>query len=192
MRSLMKLPDNLPVPVDDGSCDHLQGANIPSIEMQTTQGRFVNLKDITQVSTVIFFYPRTGEPNKPVPPDWDLIPGARGCTPQSCGFRDLYQEFKSMGFQIFGASTQETSYQQEFISRSHIPFEILSDKDYQLTEALHLPTFTYGGIRLLKRMAWILKNGKIVKVFYPIFPPNTCAETVLNWILKNDPPRPRF
>jgi peroxiredoxin len=186
VRDLLKLPENLPAPVDDGACDHLEGMDVPSITLQTTQGRLLNLKEVAQKPAVIFFYPRTGEPSKPVPPDWDLIPGARGCTPQSCGFRDLYSEFKNKGFQVFGASTQETLYQQEFVSRNHIPFEIISDKDYQLTDALRLPTFTYNGTRLIKRMAWLLKGGKIIKVFYPVFPPDKCAETVLNWVSENE------
>ncbi|MGE0634435.1 MAG: peroxiredoxin, partial [Pseudobdellovibrionaceae bacterium] len=127
-------------------------------------------------------YPRTGEPSKPAPPDWDLIPGARGCTPQSCGFRDLYREFQSLGFQVFGLSSQDTDYQKEFVNRNHIPFEILSDAEFALTDSLRLPTFVYNGMRLIKRMAWVIEDGKITKVFYPVFPPTENAATVLAWL----------
>jgi peroxiredoxin len=181
MRDLSKIPEGLPVPTDDGACDHLKGVLLPGVTLQTTSGRTVNLRDV-RGRTVFFFYPRTGEPSKPAPPDWDLIPGARGCTPQSCGFRDLYQEFRILGFEIYGVSSQDSSYQKEFVIRNHIPFEILSDSEFRLTDSLRVPTFQYNGMRLIKRMAWITEEGSISKVFYPVFPPNENATQVLKWL----------
>lgn len=182
VRDLNQLPADLPVPQDDGACDHLSQTKIPKVVLYSTGNHQVDLQKQAQKPTVLFFYPRTGEPGKPAPVDWDLIPGARGCTPQSCGFRDLYSEFKAAGYEVFGLSSQDTTYQKEFVQRNHIPFQILSDMDFKLTDALKLPTFQYGGQRLIKRMALILNEGKIIKVFYPVFPPNKNAETVLNWI----------
>lgn len=181
-RDLNKLPVDLPVPQDDGACDHLSQFKITKIILHSTNDRDVDLQKQAQKPTVLFFYPRTGEPHRPAPPDWDLIPGARGCTPQSCGFRDLHSEFRAIGYEVFGVSSQDTGYQKEFVSRNHIPYEILSDADFKLTDTLKLPTFQYNGMRLIKRMALVLNEGKIVKAFYPIFPPNKNAETVLSWI----------
>ena len=183
-RDLNTLPPDLPVPQDDGACDHLTQVSIPNLKLRSTTDRVVNLSSQSKSPTILFFYPRTGEPGKPAPENWDLIPGARGCTPQSCSFRDLYTEFKSDGYEVFGVSTQSTEYQKEFVLRNHIPFEMLSDADFKLTEALKLPTFTYYEMRLIKRMALVLRDGKIAKVFYPVFPPNKNAEIVLNWIRK--------
>ncbi len=182
MRDLLNLPKDLPVPQDDGACSHLVGISVPAIQLHSTADRLVDLSAEAQTPTILFFYPRTGEPSKPAPPDWDMIPGARGCTPQSCGFRDIYSEFKKNGFKVYGASSQTTMYQKEFVSRNHIPFEILSDVELQLTDAIKLPTFTYDGMKLIKRLALVLNNGRIEKVFYPVFPPDKNAETVLNWI----------
>ncbi len=181
MRDLNEIPEGLPIPTDDGACDHLKDASLPELILRTTSDRLIDLSQL-QIPTLIFFYPRTGEPSKPAPADWDLIPGARGCTPQSCGFRDLYSEFKSLGFQVFGASSQSTDYQKEFVSRNHIPFEIISDEKFELTNKLNLPTFTYNGTKLIKRMAWVVNEGKINKVFYPVFPPNENASRVLEYL----------
>lgn len=182
MSDLLNLPKKLPVPQDDGACAHLEGLTVPAVTLQSTDGRIVDLAAESQKPTIIFFYPRTGEPSKPAPADWDLIPGARGCTPQSCGFRDIYSDFQKHSFNVFGASSQTTDYQKEFVIRNHIPFEILSDVEFKLTDALNLPTFRYGEMRLIKRLALVLDNGRIKKVFYPVFPPNKNAETVLGWI----------
>jgi peroxiredoxin len=179
--NLGNLPASLPVPVDDGACDHLPGRVLPPISLQTTAGRLVNLAELT-APTVIFFYPRNAQPHETIPEEWNLIPGARGCTPHSCGFRDLHQEFKALGFQVFGASTQDTDYQKELVNRVHLPFEILSDAHFELVNALQLPTFEYHGLRLIKRMAWVVEGGKIIKVFYPVFPPDKNADEVLNWL----------
>ncbi len=184
-RDLMNLPSNLPIPEDDGACDHLSGMRVPSIQLLSTAERMVDLALESKKPTVVFIYPRTGEPNKPAPSDWDLIPGARGCTPQSCGFRDLHKEFEREGFNVYGLSSQDSDYQKEFARRNHIPFEILSDKDFKFTDALNLPTFKYNSVRLIKRMAFILQDGKFKKVFYPVFPPNENAEAVLQWVRGN-------
>ena len=178
------LPANLPVPEDDGACDHIAGTPLPDISLLSTANRVVRLSGIAQRLTILFFYPRTGRPGEPIPVGWDEIPGARGCTPQSCGFRDVYNEFKSLGAEVFGVSTQTTEYQQELVERIHLPYEILSDSEFELTEALKLPTFQFNGMRLLKRTAWVTERGKILKVFYPVFPPNENANQVLSWLTK--------
>jgi peroxiredoxin len=185
MKDLYSLPKDLPVPQDDGACAHLLNFEIPSIVLESTEHRLLDLNHLTAKPTVFFFYPRTGEAHRPTPEGWDLIPGARGCTPQSCGYRDLYQSFLDLGYQIFGVSTQATDYQKEFVARNHIPFEILSDKDFILTKALNLPTFNFNEMLLLKRMAWIVEHGKIIQVFYPVFPPNENATVVLEWLKAN-------
>lgn len=176
------LPDDLPVPQDDGACDHLEGQALPNIELRSTANRTVNLARLTQSPTVLFFYPRTGRPDEPAPIGWDEIPGARGCTPQSCGYRDQFAEFRALGFQVFGVSTQTTDFQQELVDRIKLPFEVLSDGEFALTNGMKLPTFEFSGMRLLKRMAWVCEQGKIVKVFYPVFPPQENATQVLGWL----------
>jgi peroxiredoxin len=181
------LPPGLPVPVDDGACDHLPGVALPPITLASTSGRAVRLDVVAAGRAVLFFYPRTGEAGKSAGPEWDAIPGARGCTPQSCAFRDLHAEFRARGVQVFGVSTQVTAYQREFVERNHVPFELLSDADLALTRALRLPTFEYpvasgGGSTLLKRMAWYVERGRIEKVWYPVFPPDRNAATVLEWL----------
>ena len=149
--------------------------------------RLFNLKEEFQNPTVLFMYPRAGSPLAPNTNSelWDTIPGARGCTPQSCGFRDLVHEFKKIGFKIYGLSIQSPTIQKEFVERNHIPFPILSDFQYTLTNLLKLPTFEFEGERLIKRMALVIDGGKIQKVFYPVFPPDKNADEVLNWLLNN-------
>ncbi len=185
MDKSFELPPNLPIPEDDGSCAHLEGTSMPSLVLHTTDEREVNFSELAKTPTVIFIYPRTGIPTERASDDWDLIPGARGCTPQSCGFRDLYNDFKQLGYNVFGLSCQTTEYQQEFVERNHIPFEIISDEDFAFTDQLELPTFEYHGMKLIKRMAMVLDQGLIEKVFYPVFPPDKNAEVVLDWIKKN-------
>ena len=186
-RDLHQLPPNLPPPADDGAADHLPGSPVPSVRLLSTSGRWVDLVEIADRPTVFFCYPRTGEPGRAAGPEWDAIPGARGCTPQSCGFRDLHREFVTLGVAVFGVSTQETVYQQEFVERNHVPFEILSDRDLALTRALRLPTFEYAATRggpptLIKRMAWYVERGRIERIWYLVFPPDRSAETVLGWL----------
>jgi peroxiredoxin len=181
------LPPNLPAPADDGAGDHLPGSPVPSIRLASTGGRMVDLAEVSRRPVVFFFYPRTGEPGKAAGPEWDAIPGARGCTPQSCGFRDLHREFMKLGVAVFGISTQETGYQGEFVERNHVPFELLSDRDLLLTRTLRLPTFEYpvergGPTTLIKRMAWFVERGRIERIWYPVFPPDRNAETVLAWL----------
>jgi peroxiredoxin len=181
-RDLNKLPAGLPVPEDDGACTHLPGKQIPSLTLPSTAGRAVNLADTSKTPTIFFFYPRTGRPEAPVPSGWNQIPGARGCTPQSCGFRDHHAEFGRLGVQIFGVSSQSSDYQREFVARNRIPYEILSDEKYSLTDALMLPTFEYNSMRLIKRLALFVENSIIQMVFYPVFPPDKNADEVLGWL----------
>jgi peroxiredoxin len=180
------LPPDLPAPVDDGAANHLTGATLPRMALHSTAGRIVDLSQLSTTRTVIYCYPMTGVPGKPLPPGWDLIPGARGCTPQTCAFRDHFEEFRDLKTEVFGLSTQTVEYQTEMASRLHLPFEILSDADWKLSQALPLPTFEAGGMRLLKRLTLVIRAGRIEHVFYPVFPPNESAEQVLGW-LKDHP-----
>jgi peroxiredoxin len=181
------LPKDLPAPVDDGACDHLPGSRVPSVRLPSTAGRRVDLAEAAERPAVLFFYPRTGEAGTSAGPEWDAIPGARGCTPQSCGFRDLHREFLKRGVAVLGVSTQDTAYQREFAERNHVPFELLSDAGLELTRACRLPTFEFpvgrgGPDTLIKRMAWYVERGRIEKVWYPVFPPDRNAENVLAWL----------
>jgi peroxiredoxin len=176
------LPDNLPVPMDDGACDHLAGAKLPSALLAATTGDRVDLCRLPGC-VVVFAYPRTDRPNEPPPvPDWDLIPGARGCTPQTRGFRDLHDEFQALHCRVYGLSTQTPDFQREMVARLHVSFPVLSDEKLELTRALRLPTFTVARRTLLKRLALVVENGRIKKVFYPAFPPDKSAATVLDWL----------
>jgi peroxiredoxin len=176
------LPDGLPVPQDDAAARHLTGRRMPDLGLPATDGSSVNLSKLPG-RTVLYIYPRTGEPGKPLPDGWDAVPGARGCTPQSCGFRDHFAELKRLGVShVFGLSTQDTAYQREAVERLHLPFAILSDQDLRLTRALDLPTFEILGMTLLKRMALVIEDGVIGKVFYPVFPPDKNAEEVITWL----------
>ena len=173
----------LPTPVDDGTADHLEGLNLPSLPLAVTNGTSVDLASLTGL-TVVYAYPMTGRPDTPLPEDWDMIPGARGCTPQSCAFRDHFAELTALGVsQLFGLSVQSTEYQQEAATRLHLPFPLLSDADYQFTDRLTLPTFESSGIRLLKRLTLIIRDGQIIKAFYPVFPPDQNAQAVMDWLI---------
>jgi peroxiredoxin len=176
------LPPNIPAPQDDGGARHLAGMRLPDLALPATAGAAVNLAKL-KGRTVVYIYPRTGVPGVDLPPGWDEIPGARGCTPQSCGFRDHFGELKRLGVtQLYGLSTQDTAYQQEAASRLHLPFAILSDADLALTRALKLPTFVTSGMTLLKRMALVIDDGVISKMFYPVFPPDKNAANVVAWL----------
>ncbi len=179
--SLTDLPDNLPVPEDDGAAAHLLGMRLPNITLSATNGETVSLANILG-TVVIYVYPMTGRPDTPLPQGWDDIPGARGCTPQSCAFRDHYAALQSLGAGVFGLSAQSSDYQQEAKSRLHLPFEILSDSALELQRALSLPTFVADGMTLYRRITLIAVEGVIKKVFYPIFPPGENAEQVLDWL----------
>jgi peroxiredoxin len=179
------LPPNIPVPQDDGAARHLAGAKLPDIALPATEGAPVNLSKL-KGRTVVYVYPRTGVPGVDPPDGWDQIPGARGCTPQSCSFRDHFGELKRLGVaQLYGLSTQDTAYQKEAATRLHLPFAILSDEKLALTRALNLPTFSTAGMTLLKRMALVIDDGTITKVFYPVFPPDKNAADVVAWLQRS-------
>lgn len=179
------LPADLPRPINDGAADHLTNMPMPRISLYSTRNRMVDLSNLSAPRTVIYCYPMTGVPGKPLPEGWDMIPGARGCTPQTCNFRDQYQEILRYKTDVFGLSTQTTAYQLEMAGRLHLPFEILSDAEFQLCEALRLPTFAVDGMRLVKRLTLIVRDARIEQVLYPVFPPNESAEQVLRWIRSN-------
>ena len=172
----------LPVPVDDGGAAHLLGMRLPAIELAATDGRMVDLSDLPGLA-VVYAYPMTGRPGVPLPDGWDAIPGARGCTPQSCAFRDHAAELRELGVaSLFGLSSQDTAYQAELAARLHLPFAILSDARFRLADALRLPCFEVAGTRLLKRLTMVLSAGRIEKVFYPVFPPDRSAGDVIGWL----------
>jgi peroxiredoxin len=176
------LPPDIPVPQDDGAARHLAGMKLPDLALPATEGPPVNLSRL-KGRTVVYIYPRTGVPGVDPPAGWDQIPGARGCTPQSCSFRDHFGELRRLGVgQLYGLSTQDTAYQQEAASRLHLPFPILSDEKLALTGALKLPTFLAAGMTLLKRMVLVVDDSAISKVFYPVFPPDKSAEEVIAWL----------
>ena len=176
------LPANIPAPQDDGGARHLTGLRLPDIALAATDGATVNLSTL-KGRTVLYIYPRTGVPGVALPEGWDEIPGARGCTPQSCGFRDHHAELTRLGVDhLYGLSTQDTAYQQEAASRLHLPFALLSDETLAFAKAMRLPTFDVDGMRLIKRMAWVIDDGVITHVFYPVFPPDKNADEVVAWL----------
>jgi peroxiredoxin len=181
------LPTDLPRPVDDRACAHLTGFRIPSVELCATNGEAVDLSRLSG-RTVVFCYPRTGRPNEPVAEGWNAIPGARGCTPQACSFRDAYQALLEAGAnQIFGLSTQNTGYQREAAERLHLPYSLLSDHKLLLSRALRLPTFDFANMTLIKRLTLIFDKGMITNVFYPVFPPDESANETLHWLQEHPP-----
>ncbi len=175
----------LPVPDDDGAARHLTGQTLPAIALRATNGSDVEIASLAG-RTVVYIYPLTGQPGNALPDGWDDIPGARGCTPQSCAFRDHHSALQSAGAdRVFGLSTQVTAYQREAAERLHLPFALLSDSDFQLADAVGLPVFEAGGTRLLKRMALVVDDGRVTQVFYPVFPPDRNAADVLAWLQEN-------
>ncbi len=181
-KDLQSLPADLPVPEDDGAARHLSGAPVADVALRATDGTMVSLARL-RGRTVVYAYPRTGEPGRPsLVPDWDRIPGARGCTPQSCGFRDHHAELSRLGARVFGLSTQDTDYQREAAARLKLPFRLLSDAELALATAMRLPTFAAAGHTLLKRLALVIRDGRVEHVFYPVFPPDRNAEDVLAWL----------
>ena len=184
MKTSVDAPDwsSIPQPKDDGAAAHLAGMRVPSLSLPATDGTKVDLSALPG-RVVVYAYPRTGIPGIENPPGWDLIPGARGCTPQSCAFRDHFAELKALDVNhLFGLSTQDTAYQREVAERLHLPFPILSDKYFSLTGALRLPTFQTSGMTLLKRLTLVINDGKIEHVFYPVFPPDRNARDVITWL----------
>jgi len=178
----LDLPPNLPVPQDDGAARHLEGMALPDLELPSTSNRRVNLSKISAPRLVLYAYPMTGRPDRKLPQGWDEIPGARGCTPETCGFRDHHKDLATLQAEVFGVSTQDTAYQQEMVKRLEVPFEVLSDEHFALTKALKLPTFTVEGMTLLKRLTLVVRKNKIEQVFYPVFPPDKHAEEVITWL----------
>ena len=176
----------IPAPADDGGAAHLKGMTLPPVSLLATDDTSVALSAL-RGRTVVFAYPRTGEPGKiALVDDWDIIPGARGCTPQTCAYRDLFAELKAAGAaQVFGLSTQSNAYQTEMASRLHLPFPVLSDEKLALTSALNLPTMDVAGLTLIKRLALIVDDARITHVFYPVFPPDRNAGDVLDWLKAN-------
>jgi len=181
---IQTLPDDLPVPEDDGAADHLINAVVPAIALKATTGEAIRLDEL-EGRTVLFCYPRTGRPDEELPPGWNAIPGARGCTPEACGFRDAHQQFQELGARVLALSTQSSDYQREMAERLHLPFPVLSDERLELTTALGLPTFETSGWTLLKRLTMAIDDGRIEQVFYPVFPPDTHARDVLDWLRAN-------
>lgn len=183
------LPPGLPVPEDDGAADHLPGSLIPSQALPSTAGGTADLAELAQGRLVAYVYPRTGVPGEPSPAGWDDIPGARGCTPQSCSYRDSLAEFDRLSTTVVGISTQDAAEQREFAAREHIPFPLLSDAGLTLAEQLRLPTFEAGGMTLYRRLTLVAEAGAIVKAFYPVFPPDRDAAAVLAWLAAHPPRR---
>ena len=178
MKTYETIPEDLPRPIDDGACDHLIGMKLPDIDLLATDGSVVNLS-AQKRKTVVYCYPMTGKPGIPLPEGWDEIPGARGCTPQSCSFRDHHSELSALGADVFGLSAQDTEYQREMVERLHLPFLVLSDANFKFCELMRLPTFEASGMRLLKRVTMIAENNTIMKVHYPIFPSDSDAAWVI-------------
>jgi peroxiredoxin len=179
------LPDDLPRPVDDGAADHLSGTVLPHAVLTDTDGQRVDLAALAGRS-VVYAYPRTGRPGAaPLVDDWDLIPGARGCTPESCAFRDHYADLTQLGVRVFGLSTQDTDYQAEAVARLQLPFPLLSDEHHVLTDALGLPTLEVAGQRLLRRLTLVVQDGTVEHVWYPVFPPHTHAAEVVDWLRRH-------
>jgi peroxiredoxin len=184
MASTVEAPDwsTIPAPVDDGATRHLAGARMASVPMLATDGATVDLSALTG-RVVVYAYPRTGKPGVENPEGWDMIPGARGCTPQSCSFRDHFAELSALGVDhLFGLSTQDSDYQREAAERLHLPFALLSDEQLKLTRAMALPTFQTGGMTLLKRFTLVIDDGTVEHVFYPVFPPDRSAGDMIDWL----------
>jgi peroxiredoxin len=179
--SVYQLPDNLPVPVDDGVCDHLEGMAAPALELESSAGP-VELAALAAERAVLYVYPRTGRPGRPVPEGWDAIPGARGCTPQSCGFRDHREELRALGAEVAGLSAQSLNEQVELAERLGIPYPVIADPALLLRDELGLPTFEFEGATLYKRVTLVFEAGRVAKVFYPVFPPHRNAQEVVAWL----------
>lgn len=178
---LYSLPPGLRAPVDDGACNHLTGMLLPRIALRSTSGRQVDPSAVSGL-LVVYCYPRTGRPDVDPLAGWNEIPGARGCTPQSCAFRDHHRDLQELDATVFGLSTQETEYQREAVERLHLPFELLSDAALEFATALRLPTFELAGQVFIKRLTLVARDARIAKVFYPVFPPDRNADEVVRWL----------
>jgi peroxiredoxin len=186
---LSEPPADLPTPIDDGAADHLFGVDVPRVVLPSSLGGDVDLADAAASLVVVYVYPRTGRPGEPLPDGWDEIPGARGCTPQSCAFRDHVRDLAAHGASVIGVSAQSQAEQLEFAQREHIPYPLLSDTALQLAATLRLPTFEAAGMQLYRRLTFIARAHSIVKVFYPVFPPQRNAVDVLAWLSESPPLR---
>ena len=185
------LPDDLPAPVDDGAADHLPGTAMPGIALAATNGHTIDLANLGPGTTILYAYPMTGRPGVDLPEGWDEIPGARGCTPEACAFRDHHADLRAAGADVvFGLSSQDTDYQREVVERLHLPFPMLSDPRLKLAAALGLPTFQTAGMELYQRLTLVVRDGRVAHVFYPVFPPDGHAAEVLAW-LRGHPPAKR-
>lgn len=182
------LPVDLPAPEDDGAADHLAGLALPSLVLASTGGEALDLAVLAERRLVAYVYPRTGRPGEPLPAGWDDIPGARGCTPQSCAYRDSLDRFERLGARVVGISAQGSAEQDEFADREHIPFPLLSDGDLRLAAEIGLPTFETAGMTLYRRLTLVAEAGRIVKAFYPVFPPDRNAADVLAWLAARPAP----
>ncbi|HEV8199722.1 MAG TPA: peroxiredoxin [Candidatus Polarisedimenticolia bacterium] len=182
---LYSLPAGLPIPVDDGACDHLHGVRWPALALPSTSGGTVSIAGTDADWQVLYFYPRTGQPDRDPPgglKQWDAIPGSRGCTPQACAYRDHHAELRAVGARVFGISTQDTAYQREAVDRLHLPFPLLSDEQLELARTLRLPTFVVAGQTLIRRLTLVGDRERIERCFYPVFPPDEDAENVLRYL----------
>ena len=185
MTHATSLPPDLPVPEDDGACDHLPGQAVPDISLPATTGARISLATLVG-RNIVFCYPRTAGPNESIRDDWNAIPGARGCTPESCAFRDLYHEFQAQNAGVYGLSAQTTADQREAQARLHLPYPLLSDHELVFASAMELPTFQWQGATYIKRLTLVIQSGRVEHVFYPIFPPDTHADTVLAWLKEHN------
>src|SRR5674476_94786 len=176
------LPEALPAPVDDGAASGLPGQPMPDLELPATSGQGVRLNELPAGRTVFYLFPRMGQPGQAAPADWDLIPGARGCTPEACAFRDHHSDLAAAGAGVLGVSSQSTKYQAEAVDRLNLPFALLSDSALQLAQVLDLPTFDFDGEHLYKRLTLIVRDSVVEHVFYPVFPPDQHAQQVLSWL----------
>jgi peroxiredoxin len=180
---LHALPTDLPVPEDDGAAGHLLNSVVPSVVLRATSGESIDLAAaVDEGALVVYVYPQTGVPGRPVPDGWDRIPGARGCTPQSCAFRDSARELASLGATVFGLSAQNIDEQREFAEREHLPYPLLNDSEFRLAEEFGLPTFEANGVRYYRRLTFIAREGRVARVFYPVFPPQDNAADVIAWL----------
>jgi peroxiredoxin len=184
LADVVKLPENLPPPVDDGACDHLPGMTMPKIQLPTTGGGAIDLGNLPG-RTVIYAYPRTRPPHEAARDEWDMIPGARGCTPETCAFRDHHAELRGLGASVYGLSTQSTAFQQEVVDRLHLPFALISDERLGLVTALRLPTMVFDGATLIRRLTLVVRGDAVEHVFYPIFPPDRHAAEVRAWLAEH-------
>ena len=187
MSDYTSLPDDLPAPTDDGAADHLPGRSMPSLRLATSDGAEVDLAELGEGRTVVYLYPMTGRPGVDLPEGWDDIPGARGCSTEACDFRDHLADLRAAGAaRVYGMSSQDPGYQAEAVERLRLPFAMISDPELALADTLHLPTFSAPGHnRLYSRLTLVVRDGRIEHVFYPVFPPNTHAREVLDWLRGN-------